>query len=335
MKPQQLGLHERQRLGRSGLIVSRVGLGTMNFGSQLEEREAHRIADVAFDLGITLFDTAEMYPSPPSADTYGISERIVGQWLSTKPRDSVVVATKIVGPPDGLYDSGAHVRSRQASLDRFHIRRAIDDSLARLKTDYIDLFQFHWPDRIVPWEEQLEAVGRAVDQGKIRYFGCSNETAWGLMRAVGTGEKLGLPRPVSVQNVLNLLEFEDYRRLEEVCSEEGIGYIAYSPLAMGLLSGKYQGTDLPEGSRFARWSRYRDRYLNGTNLSALDALDAAAQRHGVSLPELAYWWCLTRPAVSVVLTSASKPEQLALVSRALQLADTAAPDLQGAGPGVW
>lgn len=318
----------QQRLGRSGLIVSPIGLGTMNFGSQLDEREAHRIADAAFDLGITLFDTAEMYPSPPSPETYGLSERIVGKWLSTKQRDGIIVATKIVGPVDGLYQTGAHVRCGQSSLDRFHIRRAIDDSLARLHTDYIDLLQFHWPDRVVPWEEQLAAVGRAIEQGKVRCFGCSNETPWGLMRAVATSERSGLPRPVSVQNVLNMLEFEDYQRLEEVCTEEGIGYIAYSPLAMGLLSGKYRGADLPEGSRFARWSRYRDRYLSGTNLSALEALGTVARRHDVSLPELAYWWCLTRPAVAVVLTSASTPAQLAVALRAMQLAGQAtAPDI--------
>jgi len=316
-----------RRLGRSGLVVSALGLGTMNFGSQLAEREAFSVADAALEMGINFFDTAEMYASPPSPESYGRSELILGRWMAGKPRDRMIVATKIVGPADGLYTSGAHIRSGQATLDRFHIARAIEDSLRRLRTDHVDLLQFHWPDRVVPWEEQLEAIDRAIGQGRVRYFGCSNETAWGLMRAVATSDRDRLPRPISVQNVLNLVEPEEYERLREICVEEGIGYIAYSPLAMGLLTGKYTRTEPAEDSRFARWSRYRERYLKPSNQAAVETLTELARRQQVSLPELAFWWALTRPAVGVVLTGASSPAQLEVARRGAELASAGEPSM--------
>ncbi len=310
----------RKRLGRSGLIVSEIGLGTMNFGSQLSEAESHRILDAALDLGINFVDTAELYSSPASPETYGFSEIIVGRWLTAGARDRVILATKVVGPADGMYRTGGHVRSGLATLDAFHIGRAVDQSLQRLGTDHIDLIQFHWPDRTVPWEEQLKAIDRLQSQGKVRYFGCSNESPWGIMRAIFASEKNGLPRPVSAQNVLNLLQADDYRALEETCVNEQIAYIGYSPLAMGLLSGKYKGDAAPAGSRFALYDRYRKMYLNEKNLSMVNDFKATARRLGMSIAELAYCWCLTRPAASVVLTSVSSVEQLQLGRRASELA---------------
>ncbi len=289
----------KKRLGRSGLIVSEVGLGTMNFGSQLTEPAACAILDAAVDAGVTFIDTAEMYASPPGPETAGLSEEILGRWLSARGRDRVIVASKIVGPADGRYQTGQHIRSGRATLDAFHISRAIDQSLWRLRTDYIDLMQFHWPDRVVPWEEQLKAIDKAVSQGKVRYFGCSNESAWGLMRAVACSERYDLPRPVSVQNELSLVRPDAYAGLEEICLNERIGFIAYSPLAMGLLAGKYKSGALPSGSRLQLHERYRRNYLTQDNLAAVAACEHNAGRLGVSLVEYAYWWCLTRPAVAM------------------------------------
>jgi aryl-alcohol dehydrogenase-like predicted oxidoreductase len=317
----------KKRLGRSGLRVSEIGLGVMNFGSQLTEKESFAVGDAALDLGITLFDTAEMYSSPPTPESYGRSEEILGRWLKTKGRDQVIVATKMIGPSDGMFKGGAYIRSGQSSLDAFHIGRAIDDSLKRLGTDHIDLMQFHWPDRIVPWAEQLGAMTRAIAQGKIRYFGCSNETPWGLMRAVACSERNDLTRPISVQNVLNFLQADHYQALEECCLQEGIGYVAYSPLAMGLLTGKYRGHTLPEGTRFELFKRYRDMYLNDAKLAVVDHVAREAEKRNVSVGELSLWWCLTRPAVSTVLTTVSKVEQLSLAVRAVELAEKD-PDLQ-------
>jgi aryl-alcohol dehydrogenase-like predicted oxidoreductase len=306
----------RRRLGASGLLVSEVGLGTMNFGSQLGESESHAILDAAVEAGINFIDTAELYASPPEPATQGRSEAIIGSWLAGRARDSILIATKVVGPIDGLYQSGAHLRGGLAALDGFHIGRALDASLRRLRSDYVDLLMFHWPDRHVPVEAQLRAVERAITQGKARYFGCSNETAWGLMRMIAASERHGLPRPVGVQNVLSLLEPEGLADVAEVCREERLGFIGYSPLAMGLLSGKYRGSDLPAGSRFARYPRYRQRYATDTNHAIVERLEAAAQRRGIPLAELAFAWALTRPEVSTILTSVSRPDQLALARHA-------------------
>jgi len=218
-----------------------------------------------------------------------------------------------------------HVRSGQTSLDAFHIARAIDGSLKRLKTDYIDLIQFHWPDRVVPWEEQLKAIDVAVESGKVRYLGCSNETAWGLMRAIACSERYGLPRPIGVQNVLNIIQSKEYGALEEICIQEHVGYIGYSPLAMGLLSGKYQGGRLPTGSRFSIFPRYRAQYLSDLNKQRVQQIKTVADEHGVALPELAYWWALSRPAVACVLISVSKVQQLGSVLHAVKLSSRECP----------
>ena len=300
--------------------MSEVGLGTMNFGTQLAERECHAVLDAAVERGITFIDTAEMYASPPGPDTYGRAEEIIGRWLTQQPRESVIVASKVVGPVDGRFQTGAHIRFGHATLDAFHIRLAIEGSLRRLQTDHLDLVQFHWPDRVVPWEEQLAAIDHAITSGKVRYFGCSNEGPWGLMRAVACSERDRLPRPIAVQNVLNLLQQDEYRAVEETCRQEGIGFVAYSPLAMGLLSGKYRGQALPEGSRFERYERYRPQYLTERRMAQVEALAALASRHGVTLAELAFWWALTRDAVAVVLTSVSAVAQLDLALRACELA---------------
>ena len=301
---------EYRRLGRSGLIVSAVGLGTMTFGSQVRDADALRLLDRALDAGITFIDTAEMYASPPTAESYGRSEAIIGQWLRSARRDRIILATKVVGPVDGLYGSGRHIRGGLAVIDAHHLALAVEGSLKRLNTDYIDLLQFHWPERVVPVEAQLEACQRLIAAGKVRHIGTSNETAWGLTRMVAASERLSLPRPVSAQNLLNLLQRNFERGLAEVCREERIGFIAYSPLAMGLLSGKYSGGALPAGSRLQEYERYRRAYGDPGLVEAADRYVALAREFALEPAVMALAWVRSRPGVTCMISSCSRMEQL-------------------------
>ena len=200
---------KRRRLGRSGLVVSEICMGTMTFGSMCEERESVAIMDRALEAGVDFFDTAEVYPVPPDPKYAGRSEEIVGKWLAARPRDSIFIATKIAGPGGGWFQSP--VRSGRTALDRHSIERAVEASLRRLGTDYIDIYQTHWPDRELPVEETLEGLARVVDAGKVRVVGCSNESAYGLTRSLWMAEMGGLPRFETIQNGYSLLNrrFED------------------------------------------------------------------------------------------------------------------------------
>jgi aryl-alcohol dehydrogenase-like predicted oxidoreductase len=298
------------RLGRSGLIVSRLGLGTMSMGSQLDEAASHRILDAALAGGITFVDTAEMYPSPPGPRTYGRAEEIVGSWLRTKPRDSVILAAKVVGPADGDITSGRYVRGGSAALDRHHLTRALDASLRRLGTDYVDLYQTHWPDRIVPMEEQLETMERLIEAGKIRCFGVSNETAWGVTRLAALAEFAGLPRLVSTQNLLNLLQRASEASVLEACRREEIGFIAFSPLAMGALTGKYSAGRMPVGARLTEFERYRHAYGSELLLQRADRYVDLARELRMEPAQLAIAWALSRPGVTAVLSTANDAAQL-------------------------
>ncbi|MPZ35590.1 MAG: aldo/keto reductase, partial [Rhodospirillales bacterium] len=308
------------RLGKSGIIVSRLGIGTMSIGSQLDEAASHRILDAAHDAGVSLVDTAEMYPSPPSPETYGRSEEIVGSWLRTKPRDSVVLATKVVGPSDGDVTSGRHVRGGLASLDLHHIERAAEASLRRLHVDCIDVFLTHWPDRRVPLEVQAEAMGRLVEAGKIRSFGLSNETAWGVTRFCALADFKGTPRPATTQNLLNLLQRTAETSALDACRHEGIGFIAFSPMAMGALTGKYSSGRFPPGARLALFERYRLAYGGEALLRRADAYVALAREFGMEPSVLAVAWVLSRPGVSCVLSTANDAEQLKRLLEASQAA---------------
>jgi aryl-alcohol dehydrogenase-like predicted oxidoreductase len=316
---------EQGRLGRSGLIVSRIGLGTMTFGTQVPEKAAHAFLDRAVDGGITLIDTAETYGSPPTAESYGSAELIIGNWLRSRARDRVIVATKLVGPVDGRFSSAAHVRSGLATIDRHHINRAVEGSLKRLSTDYIDLYQTHWPENLVPREEQLDAFGRLIEAGKIRYFGGSNDTPWSLMATIAAAERRDLPRPISSQSLYNLLQRNCERGLFEVCREEAIGFIAFSPLAMGVLSGKYVEAALPAGSRLAEYDRYRGAYSDPGLLAFANRYAALAREAGLEPAAMAFAWARTRAEVSSVISSCTRADQLELLlaSADLQLS----PDL--------
>ncbi len=304
-----------RRLGRSGLFVSDICLGTMNFGGQLEAAPSHRLLDQAFEAGINFYDTAEMYAVPTTPESFGRSEEVVGSWLKTKPRDRVNVATKITGP---LAGPGAEclgwIRGGLAALDWHHFAEAIDGSLKRLGTDYVDLYQTHWPDRDVPMEAQLEAFDRLIAAGKMRYAGVSNETPWGLTRLIALAEATGLPRIVSLQNVYHLLKRVYDDGMAEVCEREDVAMLAYSPIAMGVLSGKYSGGAIPEGSRFATFqARTRARYGQPHVLAAADRYVAIARGAGLDPSAMAVAWTRGRPGVAAALPGCSTPEQLATI----------------------
>ena len=216
-------------IGRTGLRVSPICLGTMTFGTQTDKKESFHIMDKAFEAGVNFFDTAELYPVPPKADFAGLTEEIVGEWLQNKPRESLILATKVAGAASGWFVPP--VRHGLTAIDRFHIERAIEGSLKRLKTDYIDLYQMHWSDTIVPVEESLEAFYRLVQSGKVRYIGTSNDTAYGTTKALMTSQHKGFTRFESIQNNFSLLNRRFLDELATVCQKEQISLLwqeAYS-----------------------------------------------------------------------------------------------------------
>jgi aryl-alcohol dehydrogenase-like predicted oxidoreductase len=257
---------ERIKLGSSDLEVPRICLGTMTFGEQNTEVEAHQQLDWALDNGINFIDTAEMYPVPTKAETFTRTESIVGRWLSTKDRSKVILATKIAGPGRGMAWVRKDQRLEAGPLTRDDFILACDASLKRLQTDVIDLYQIHWPTRNMPLfgsgrfdgskdydcasiDEQLEAMERLKRAGKVKHFGVSNETAWGVGEFVKIAEKYGLPKIASIQNIYNLMAREYELSLTETCHHEKVGLLAYSPLAFGLLTGKYRNGEKPSGAR--------------------------------------------------------------------------------------
>jgi len=306
---------KRRRLGRTGLVVSEICLGTMTFGNQADERASRAILDRACDAGVDCLDISEVYPVPPDVKYAGRSEEIVGKWMAGKRRDAIVIATKVAGPGGGWFV--APVRENRTSLDRHHIVRAVDGSLQRLKTDYIDLYQTHWPDRGVPIEETLEALTRLVEEGKIRYAGCSNETAYGLTKSLWMSDRHRLVRYETIQNNFSLLNrrFED--ELAEVCRREQVSLLAYSPIAGGVLSGKYQNGTRPPGARFSyyaegnpRMQAMTRRFVNEDTLESTTRFMAIAQECGTSVATLAVAWTLMHDFVGATLIGATAPEQL-------------------------
>ncbi|HEY2773176.1 MAG TPA: aldo/keto reductase [Candidatus Binatia bacterium] len=331
-----------RRLGRSGLVVSEICMGTMTFGVQADEAESSAILDKAFAAGVNFLDVAEVYPVPPSPAYAGRSEEIVGRWLKGRPRDSVIVATKVAGPSGGWFV--APVRSGNTGLDRHSIRIAIEGSLRRLGTDYIDLYQTHWPDAGLAYDETMEALDRAVHEGKIRAVGCSNETAWGLMKSLAASDAAGLVRHETIQNNFSLMHrrFED--ELARVCRAEGISLLPYSPLGGGLLSGKYQGGAWPDGSRFSayradarRGARMAARFVNDATRGTYEKMAEIATTHGVAPATFAIAWTLSRDFVGSTIIGATHRDQLdatlaaadvKLPAEALQAVDKLSSDIR-------
>ena len=293
------------RLGRSGLPVSRLCLGTMTFGLQCDETQSQAILDAALEAGITFLDTADAYPLGGDLTTVGRTEEILGRFLQHR-RDDVVLATKCFMP------MGRH--PWDAGMSAKHILSAIDGSLRRLDTDYVDLYQLHFDDRATPLDETLQALDSVVRSGKARYIGVSNWMAWRLARAVGRSELLRTAPIVSVQPRYNLLYRANERDLFPLCEDEGIGVIPYNPLAGGLLTGKHRrDQEVPDG-RFTlgtAGSLYQDRYWHDREFDTVEALRPLADEAGISLAHLAVGWVLAQPAVTAPIVGASRPEQLA------------------------
>lgn len=300
----------------------------MTFGSQCDEREAFAIMDAAYDAGIDFLDIAELYPVPPRPDRVGLTEDIVGKWLKTKPRQTVVVATKVTGPGHGWFVPP--VRQGKTCLDRHQIFRAVEDSLKRLQTDYIDLYQTHWPDHGMRPEDTLRALTDLARQGKVRAVGCSNETCWGLMKNLWTAEKHGLCRMDTVQNNFSLINRRCESELAQVCRRENVSLLPYSPLGGGVLTGKYNDGN-PEGGRFTyyfeqgepRQKQMARRFLNERSLETAKRLNVIADDLGVPLAALCLAWSQQHSFVGATIVGATSVQQLeqSLVARDLVLDD--------------
>lgn len=307
---------QTKRLGKSAIAVSKICMGTMTFGAQADEAMSHRILDASFDAGINFFDTAENYPVPPSEEWAGRTEEIVGRWMKTKRRDEIIMATKVCGPSHGWLR--ASQRAGMTAVDRHNIVRAIEASLKRLGTDYVDLYQVHWPDHGARYEEALGALDDLIREGKVRITGCSNETSWGLMKSLAVSDNEGLARYDTIQNnfSLNNRRFED--ELAQVCRQEGVSLIPYSPLAGGVLTGKYQDGARPEGARFSnylsmggRQAVMAKRFVNDKSLTSTERFAAIAAEAGMSVTTLAVAWSKQHDFVASTIVGATHIDQLA------------------------
>jgi aryl-alcohol dehydrogenase-like predicted oxidoreductase len=306
----------RRRLGKSGITVSDICLGTMTFGLQADEKESFAIMDRAFEAGVNFFDTAEVYPVPPSAELVGVTEEIVGRWLKSKPRESIIIATKITGPGHGWFTPP--VRHGMTALDRHQIIRAVEGSLTRLGTDYIDLYQTHWPDHGMRYEDTMAALTELEQDGKIRIAGCSNETCWGVMKSLAASEKESLMRYDTVQNNFSMLNRRCESELAQVCRQENVSLLPYSPLAGGVLCGKYQNGDLPNGARFSdyianggvRQKVMAGRFVNPRTLEATARFMKIAADLDISVTTLATAWSKQHDFVASTMIGASSVGQL-------------------------
>lgn len=310
------------RLGRTGLQVSRFCLGTMTFGFQCDEPTSAAILEKAAQAGVTFIDTADVYPLGGTLAMVGRTEEIVGRWMRGR-RHDFVIATKCNGVmSQRRWDRGS---------SRKHILDAVEGSLRRLETDYIDLYQLHGPDPNTPMDETLRALEDVVRAGKVRYVGCSNFLAYQLALAIGRSETMGIVRFDSVQPRYNLLFREIERELLPLCEEEGVGVIPYNPIAGGLLSGKHSKEAGPEeGSRFALGTaatRYQDRYWHEGMFEAVEAMRPLAEEAGMPLATMAMSWVLANPVITAPIAGASRPEQLDDLLLALER--PLAPELKG------
>jgi len=312
-------------IGRTGLRVSPICLGTMTFGTQADKKEAFKIMDKAYDKGINFFDTAELYPVPPSGELAGLTEEIVGEWMADKPRDSLIIASKVSGAANGWFVPPT--RHGYTAIDRFHIERAVEGSLKRLKTDYIDLYQMHWPDSIIPIEESMEAFDRLVKSGKVRYLGTSNDTAYGTTKALMKSEQHGYARFESIQNNFSLLNRRFLDELKIVCQKENISLLPYSPLAGGVLSGKYnEGIDNVEG-RFATYLKSKNvrqrlmarRFMNERTIKSTKAYVQIAKEADIHPVTLATAWSKQFDFVASTIIGVTTAEQLDPIFDAMNL----------------
>jgi aryl-alcohol dehydrogenase-like predicted oxidoreductase len=312
---------EFRKLGNSDLQVSVLSLGTMTFGEQNSEADAHAQLDLAVSHGVNLIDAAEMYPVPPRAETQGRTESYIGTWLKHQPRDKLIIATKIAGPSRGF----AWIRNGPR-VDRKNLEAAIDGSLKRLQTNYVDLYQIHWPDRYVPMfgassydvtqehdtvpiAEQLEALANLVKAGKVRHIGLSNETPWGVSEFARVAALSGLPKIISVQNAYHLMNRSFETGLAEACHHAKVGLLAYSPLAFGHLSGKYVADPQAKG-RVTLFSNFGQRYAKPSVPAATKEYMRIAREASLSPAQMALAFVRTRWFTSSVILGATSLQQL-------------------------
>ena len=303
------------RLGKSAICVSDICMGTMTFGAQADEKMSHRILDRSFEAGINFFDTAENYPVPPKVEWAGTTEEIFGRWMKTKDRDAIILATKVSGPSHGWLKSSQ--RAGMTALDRHNITRALDASLRRLGTDYVDLYQTHWPDDGTGYEETMSTLDDLIKAGKIRVVGCSNETSWGLTKSIAVSEKLGVARYHTIQNNFSLINRRFEAELKQACRQEGVSLLPYSPLGGGVLSGKYNGGATPDGARFSSYLKIggrqmtmAQRYVNEKSLATTEQLMALAAEAGMSPVTLATAWSKQHDFVASTIVGATHEDQL-------------------------
>ena len=307
---------EFRYIGKSGLRVSSICMGTMTFGSSTNKEEAFKIMDKAYDRGINFYDTAELYHVPPKAESTGITEKIVGEWLKTKPRDSIILATKVAGAASGWFVPP--IRHGLTAIDSFHIKKAVEGSLQKLNTDYLDLYQMHWPDTIVPIEESLKAFDELVKEGKVRYIGTSNDSAYGLTEANEVSKYKNFARFESIQNNFSLLNPRFHDELANVCKKENISLLPYSPIAGGVLSGKYNGGFFPEEARFTSYIKNQskrvqlmaNRFVNDKTLEATKKYIELSKEYGISPVTLAVAYSKQFDFVASTIIGARKLSQL-------------------------
>ena len=310
-----------KKLGNTELKVSTICLGTMTWGEQNSEKDGFDQMDYALDKGVNFFDTAELYSIPPKKNTFGKTEEIIGNWfVKRKNREKVILASKISGP--GLN----WIRGGGNQYDKKNLNLALNESLKRLKTDYIDLYQLHWPERKTnffgrlgyqhkddkKWnnfEDVLNSLNDIIKSGKVRYIGLSNETAWGLSRFLEISKRKNLPKMMSVQNPYNLLNRTYEVGLAEISIREESGLLAYSPLAFGYLSGKYRENKLPEGSRIKLFKDFT-RYKNENGQKAIEEYYKIAKKHGINFAQMSLKFCEIQPFITSVIIGATTMEQL-------------------------
>jgi len=312
-----------KKLGHTNINVSLICLGTMNMGEQNTQEEGFEQMDYSFEQGVNFFDTAEVYAVPPRQETYGKTEEIIGNWfIKSKKREKIILATKMVGP--GV----EWIRNGGGNYTEQNIAIAIDGSLKRLQTDYIDLYQLHWPERNTNYfgkrnyehdsseekwndlESVLKALKKFVDQGKIKYIGISNETPWGLSKFLEVAEQLNLPRIVSVQNPYNLLNRAYDIGMSEISCREKVGLLAYSPLAIGYLSGKYRDNQIPKNSRIGLFGDFWTRYKEDNAKKAVDDYYKLAKENGLTLTQMSLAFVNSRPFMTSNIIGATTMEQL-------------------------
>ena len=334
---------EYNKLGQTDIEVSRICLGTMTWGEQNTEKEAHEQLDYAIESGINFIDVAEMYPVPPREETYGLTESYIGNWLGKrKDRDKIILASKVAAKAEWL----PYIRGGQIKLDKKNIVQALEDSLRRLKTDYIDLYQMHWPDRDtnffgklayyhapekdgIPIAETLAVLDELVKQGKIRAIGISNETPWGCAEYLRISREKELPRIVSIQNPYNLLNRTFEIGISEFSHREQVGLLAYSPLAFGALSGKYLNNQKPEGARLTLFERF-NRYLNPQATNATEAYVNLAKKNDLDPSQMALSYVSSRPFLTSNIIGATSMEQLKMdiESINIELSDDVIKDIE-------